>query len=221
MAVTHASELFQHGHGIIDNISTTDSVLYLTLDACDSRPNGYDAKLINFLRKEGIQATLFLNSSWINANPKTAQDLANDSLFKIENHGARHRPASLAGKSAYAIKGASSKEGLLSDILPNQSKIFTLTGREPTWFRSGTAHYDAEAVHEILALGLKIAGFAVNADYGSTAPKKTIEKLVAQALPGDIILAHMNRPESEVAAGLMSSLLKMKNLGYHFEKLPD
>jgi peptidoglycan/xylan/chitin deacetylase (PgdA/CDA1 family) len=219
--LTYAGELFAHGHGITDSILSLDSVLYLTLDACDSRPNGYDAKLINFLRKENIQATLFLNSSWINANSGTAQNLAKDSLFKIENHGTRHRPASVAGKSIYGIKGSSSKEELLKDILPNQDKIFMLTGREPTWFRAGTANYDAKAVEEILSLGLKIAGFAVNADYGAVATKRTIEKSVAKARPGSIILAHMNRPESETAAGLMKSLLKMRDLGYRFEKLPD
>jgi len=219
--LTNATELFEHKRGITDNIPSTDSVLYLTLDACDSRPNGYDAKLIDFLRKERIRATLFLNSNWINANPDVARNLSKDSLFKIENHGTRHRPASVTGKSAYGIKGASSKEGLLSDILPNQDKIFLLTGHKPTWFRAGTANYDDKALQEILALGLKIAGFAINADYGAVASKRTIEKSVAASRPGDIILAHMNRPESETAAGLMSSLLKLKGLGYRFEKLPD
>jgi peptidoglycan/xylan/chitin deacetylase (PgdA/CDA1 family) len=219
--LTNASELFEHGYGITDKIPSIDSVLYITLDACDSRPNGYDAKLINFLREERIQATLFLNSNWIDANPDIARSLAKDSLFKIENHGTRHRPASVTGKSAYGIKGTSSKEGLLGDILPNQHKIFMLTGHKPTWFRSGTANYDSKAVHEILELGIKIAGFAINADYGATASKKTIEKSVAKALPGDIILAHMNHPESETSIGLIKSLLKMKSLGYRFEKLPD
>jgi len=219
--LTNARGLFEHKQGITDKIPSTDSVLYLTLDACDSRPNGYNAKLINFLRKERIQATLFLNSNWIKANYDIAQNLAKDPLFKIENHGAHHRPASVSGKSAYGIKGANSKEGLLSDILPNQDKIFMLTGRKPTWFRAGTANYDDIAIHEILKLGLKIAGFAVNADYGAVASKKTIEKSLAQARPGDIIIAHMNRPESETAAGLATSLIKMKSLGYRFEKLPD
>jgi len=219
--LTNANELFQHGHGITDNIPSTDSVLYLTLDACDSRANGYDARLIAFLRKERIKATLFLNSDWVRVNPRTAQNLAEDSLFKIENHGTHHRPASVTGKSAYGIKGTSSKEELIDDILTNQEKIFTLTGRKPAWFRSGTAHYDAEAVSEILALGLKIAGFAINADYGAQAAQSTIENNVSKASPGDIILAHMNRPESETATGLARALLRMKRLGYRFEKLPD
>ena len=219
--LTNAAGLFEHKRGITDNIPSKDSVLYLTLDACDGRPNGYDVKLINFLRKERIKATLFLNYNWINANYEIARNLSKDPLFKIENHGAHHRPASLTGKSAYGIKGASSKDGLLSDILPNQEKIFALTGYKPTWFRAGTANYEDKAMQEILALGLKIAGFAINADYGATASKKTIEKSVAKARSGDIILAHMNRPESETAAGLMYSLPKMKSLGYRFEKLPD
>jgi len=219
--LANANGLFEHKRGITDNIPTKDSVLYLTLDACDSRPNGYDVKLINFLRKERIKATLFLNYNWINAYPEIARNLAKDSLFKIENHGTRHRPASVTGKSAYGIKGASSREGLLSDILPNQDKIFALTGYKPTWFRAGTANYEDKAMQDILALGVKIAGFAINADYGATASKKIIEKSIAKSRPGDIILAHMNRPESETAAGLMYSLIKMRNLGYRFEKLPD
>ncbi|MCL2260648.1 MAG: polysaccharide deacetylase family protein [Fibromonadales bacterium] len=216
-----ASGLFTHGPGITDNIPSSDSILYLTLDACDSRPNGYDAKLINFLRKERIPATLFLNLHWIKANSKITLDLAGDTLFKIENHGARHRPASITGKLAYDIKGAKSKKELINDILPNQEKILELTKRKSTWFRSGTAHYEAEAVNEILALGIKIAGFAINADYGAMATASTIEKSIAKAHPGDIILAHMNRPESQTFAGLSKALLKMKAQGYKFEKLPD
>lgn len=47
--------------------------------------NGYDRALLTALRARQIPATLFLNSSWIAANPASARQLAAEPLFELAN----------------------------------------------------------------------------------------------------------------------------------------
>ncbi|MFW6007106.1 MAG: polysaccharide deacetylase family protein, partial [Halanaerobiales bacterium] len=56
--------------GVINKIDTDKKVIALTLDACGGGglKDGYDKKLINFLSKENIPATLFINYRWIDVN---------------------------------------------------------------------------------------------------------------------------------------------------------
>ncbi|MCL2439621.1 MAG: polysaccharide deacetylase family protein [Alphaproteobacteria bacterium] len=217
---TAAEHIFAHGPGITDNVRSIGAVVYLTLDAADSRPNGYDATLIEYLRKERIPATLFLNHNWIEANQRLARELAADPLFKVENHGVRNRPATVAGMLALNMPGAlDPKRELLYDIRMGSEQILRLSGRAPTWFRSAIPQYDSEAVEIILGLNLRIAGFAI--DLASTATPEEVERKILAVRPGDIIRARLDRPESETAEGIRRAAISLHLLGYRFEKLPD
>ncbi|CRK81965.1 polysaccharide deacetylase family protein [Neobacillus massiliamazoniensis] len=58
--------------GVRTRLNTTDKVIALTFDACGGKNgNGYDVDLIDYLREQQIPATLFINSSWIDANYDT------------------------------------------------------------------------------------------------------------------------------------------------------
>jgi len=219
-----------HAPGITDRIipvpvlfavAANEKVLYLTLDACGG---GYNAAIITFLRTNKIPATLFINARWIDANPETFADLAADPLFKIANHGMMHRPASVRGKSAYGIKGTKSKEELLAEINGASDKIEALTGSRPKWYRSGTAHYDAESIRIITKdLSMKIAGFARNLDGGATFSAYHVYRVAMTSQPGDILIAHMNKPTRAggTASGLARAIPEMKKQGYIFRQLPD
>jgi len=218
-----------HAPGITDRIvpasvfqpAANEKVLYLTLDACGG---GYDMAVIVFLRMNRIPATLFINARWIDAYPRVFADLAVDPLFKIENHGVMHKPASVRGKSAYGIRGTRSKDELLAEINGGADKIEALTGLRPKWFRSGTAHYDAESIWIITKeLNMKIAGFARNIDGGATFSSDNVYRAMMTAQPGDILIAHMNKPSGTggTAYGLARAIPDMKRRGYVFRQLPD
>jgi len=213
----------EHLPGVTRNIPEPENALYLTLDACGNiGGKGYDKKLIQFLRDNEIPATLFVNSRWIDANPDAFAELAADTLFKIENHGVNHKPASTRGRSAYEIKGTESVERLIDEIVPNTEKITKLTGRAPTWYRSGTAYYDSEAVEVILTrLNMKIAGFAITLDAGASLPAAQVYEYAMMARSGDILLAHFNQPRSDTREGLKKALPELKKRGYVFMLLPD
>lgn len=199
-------------------VSEDEKVLYLTFDACEG---SVDEALINLLIKHNVPATLFITARWIDKNPKTFMKLAENPLFQIENHGTKHLPASVSGRSIYGIKGTSSKEELIAEIMVNQEKIKKLIDKEPKWYRSGTAYYDIEAVKIIKEeLNLNIAGFAISLDAGAILSAQEVYSLSIRAKSGDILLAHMNHPESGTVKGLEKAIPKLLAKGFVFKVLP-
>ena len=192
--------------------------LALTLDACGGRGR-YDADLIAFLRAEHIPATLFFTNGWIARNPDVFRELAADPLFEVAAHGVRHVPASVTGRSAYGIQGTRSVAELVREVADNVELIRATSGTRPVWFRSGTAFYDDVAVRVIQALGLRIAGYSLSGDDGARLSAKDVEKHVLAAKSGDIILCHMNHPESGTREGLKAALPQLLRKGAHFVRL--
>ena len=103
--------------GVKTQFNTKEKVIAITMDACGSKDGmGYDSKLISYLEKENIPATLFINARWIDANMDTFKTLAENPLFEIGNHGLAHKPASVDGNSIYGLKGTQDIGELVDEI---------------------------------------------------------------------------------------------------------
>lgn len=209
--------------GVISRFDTKEKVAALTLDACGSSKlsSGYDEKLIDFLKQSNIPVTLFISAKWIDANRDLYIKLASNPLFDVQNHGTRHVPLSMRGKSAYGIKGTNGADEVKAEVMTNHEKVRAMTGKVMTLFRAGTAHYDDESVAIVNSLGYKVIGFIINADAGATNSAAQIEKEMAKTKPGDIIIAHMNHPESHNFEGLSKALKKMQDSGWKFVTVSD
>jgi peptidoglycan/xylan/chitin deacetylase (PgdA/CDA1 family) len=193
----------------------------LTLDACGSKNDGYDRDLIEFLAAENIPASLFVNARWIDKNPQLFRTLSANPLFDLQNHGRKHLPASVNGRSAYGLPGTATIGALVDEVAAGRAKIAGLTGVETTYFRSGTAYYDEVAIEVIQRLGQKIAGFSVLGDAGTTYTAEQIEQTLALVQANDIIIAHMNHPERQTAEGLIPALGRLRTAGFRFVTLRD
>lgn len=209
----------EHQNGIIDKIN----VVYLTLDICGGKTGIQpDLELIRFLKENKIKATFFINARFLE-NKKNAElvlSLSKNPLFSIQNHGKEHKPASIDGKSIYGIEGTKNKEELIEEIMYNHKKLLELTGKAATWYRSGTAYYDTEAIEIIIdELKYKIAGFAITLDKGATLSSENVFKRMLQAKNGDLLLAHANHPESGTREGLKLGIKALLEKGYKFELL--
>ena len=202
--------------GIATSFAPVGHQIALTFDACDG---ACDDALLDTLQRNGVPATLFLNSHWIDANPARARQLAANPLFEIGNHGTRHVPLSVTGRSAYGIAGTRSADEVVNEVWGNHQKLTALTGRPPLWFRPGTAHYDDVAVQIVHELGEQPLGFTVNGDAGATAPAATVRRNVMGAAPGSIVLAHMNHPKSGTHAGFADAIPAMQAAGWQFVSL--
>ncbi|GAS97722.1 polysaccharide deacetylase [Mycolicibacterium canariasense] len=205
--------------GIATSFVPAGRQLALTFDACPGR--GCDDALLDTLRHNQVPAVLFLNARWIDQHPDRAAELAADPLFEIGNHGTRHVPLSVSGRSAYGIPGTRSPAEVVDEVSGDKQKITELTGRPPTWFRPGTAHYDDVAVSIVHDLGERPLGFTVNADAGATLPAAKVCANVLGAAPGSILISHMNHPEAGTAAGYAAAIPQLRAAGWEFVPLRD
>lgn len=209
--------------GVVTRFHSDTKEIALTFDACGGsvRSSQYDAELIDFLVQNRVPATLFINARWIESNPEVFARLAANPLFEIANHGTAHRPLSVNGKSIYGISGTASEEEVLREIEGNSEKIEKISGKRPAFFRSGTAYYDEIAVKIARTTGVEIGGFSVLADAGATFSASKVAQQIKNAHSGDIVIAHMNHPESGTREGVIEAVNALRQEGFIFVRLSD
>ncbi|HEX4986778.1 MAG TPA: polysaccharide deacetylase family protein [Burkholderiales bacterium] len=193
-------------------------ILALTLDACGGK---FDADIVDMLVAHRIPATIFATRKWIRRNPGAVALLnAHADLFEIEDHGANHVPAVVgAGRGVYGIAGVADLRQLRAEVAGGAKAVADATGTAPHWYRGATGEYDPQALHAIEAMGYKIAGFSVNADGGARLDKRRIVARLKKVRSGDIIIAHLNKPDSDTAEGLAEALPWLLGQGFRFVKL--
>lgn len=208
--------------GVRTRLDTDKKVIALTLDACGSpRGMGVDMRLMEFLIRQKIPATLFVNGRWIDANPQLFRQLAANPLFEIANHGTRHKPASITGRSIYGINGTTNVGEVVDEIELNARKIEAVSGVRPKLYRSGTAYYDEIAVQIAQGLGHEVAGYSLLGDAGATWSNAQVTAALMKARPGDIALLHMNHPEAGTGAGVMAAVPELQRRGFRFVKMSE
>ena len=210
------------GPGVIRDLHASRRVIALTFDACGGpHGSGYDQALIGFLRRREVPATLFLNSRWIDANPVVFGQLAGEPLFEIANHGTRHLPLSVTGRSAYGIVGTRNAGQVYDEVAGNQAKLSRLLGVPPRFFRAGTAYCDDVAARIVTATADRLVSFSVNGDGGATFTAGQVRSTVAAAPGGSIVLCHMNHPGSGTAPGIAAAVPRLMAAGCRFVRLSD
>lgn len=210
--------------GVDEDLVTNNKIIAFTFDACGGKnADGYDAQLIDFLRKEQIPSTLFITGKWIDANFQTFLTLSKDPLFEIENHGFNHRPCSVDGESEYGIHGTKDIPDAFDEIEANAEKIEVITGKRPTFFRSATAFTDEACAKIAKQLGITIISFDVlSGDAVPNTPKNIIfEGVMSHVKPGAIVIMHFNRPAWNTFEAMQEIVPALRKQGYTFAKLQD
>ncbi|WP_231908933.1 polysaccharide deacetylase family protein [Corynebacterium timonense] len=208
--------------GIVASLAPGTTSIALTFDACGG-PHGslIDDPLLALLEEQAVPATLFWNKRWIDANPQRAQQIAQNPLFQIENHGTAHKPLSVNGRAAYGIPGTATPDELVEEIEGNRRFLREFLGVESNWFRSGTAFYDDVAVEIARDLGVSLAGFAVNGDAGATLPGPAVASALRHSSAGAIVLMHMNQPGRGTADGVREAIPQLRAAGFTFVALGE
>jgi peptidoglycan/xylan/chitin deacetylase (PgdA/CDA1 family) len=208
--------------GVVTRLPTQERVVALTFDACGGpQGSGYDAALIETLQATRTPATLFLNDRWVHVHPEVTAELASQPLFEIANHGTQHRPLSVTGRLAYGIGGTAGPGEVYDEVFGNHQNLARVTGAEPSFFRSGTAHYDDVAVRIARDLGEVVVNFDVNGDAGATFAPQDVAAALESAAPGSIVLCHMNQPASGTARGVATALPQLARAGFRFVHLSE
>lgn len=193
--------------GVATSFTPQKDQAVLTLDACGG-PTGsaVDHRLLDLLRETGTAATLFINQRWAEENAEMVQELVDDPLFDVANHGVRHLPLSVSGRSAYGVAGTASLQEAYDEITRNQEFFEETHGVRLKHFRAGTAYTDDVTAEMARRLGVPVVNFSVNLDGGGTYAATDVQAAVEMMGPGDIGIGHFNQPESGTAEGMARAL---------------
>ncbi len=205
-----------------------EKVIALTFDLCEQRGEvaGYDGRIFDYLRQQGIKATFFAGGKWIVSHPQRIEQLMADPLFEIGNHTETHanlrllQPAAiqqqvLAPQKAYEDARArfateqciaSSPDAMHS--VPELPKLFR--------FPYGTCN-DAsmKAVNDAGMLAIQW-DVATGDPSPQTSAARIAEAMVNESKPGSIIVNHANGRGWHTAEALPIAIPKLKAKGYRF-----
>lgn len=197
-------------------------VMAFTFDACGGHNDGYNEKLIAYLRREQIPATLFITGLWIEKNKETFAELARDPLFEIENHGLLHRLCSTEGRTMYGVNATRGIGDVVDEIELGARKIGELTGRRPIFFRSATAYTDELSLKVAGRLGMEVVSYDILPGDATRASAKTMSKNILKgARHGAVVIMHFNHPAWPGAEALELAVPELRKRGYSFIKLED
>ncbi|HNY25697.1 MAG TPA: polysaccharide deacetylase family protein [Alphaproteobacteria bacterium] len=204
------------------NVPSNKKIVALTFDVCGGK-NGsaLDKDLVKYLSDNKIRATIFVTGKFVKRNQQEFLELVKNPNFDIQNHGMWHRPASITGLAVYGVHGFTSVQGLTNEIVDADNYIYKLTKKHTTLYRSGGSYYEDSAIPIIKKLGYKTVGFSINGDLGATASADKIYQNISNAKSGDIVIDHMNHPESDVRAGVIKSIQSLKKQNFKFVFVKD
>ncbi|MBR0672290.1 polysaccharide deacetylase family protein [Neoroseomonas soli] len=186
----------------------------LTLDAC---AGAADMRVLGGLMRLGVRATVFVTARWLRANPGTVALLRErQDLFALQNHGERHVAAVLGAGRLFGQPVAGTLEGVRREVEGGAAAIVAAGAPAPGWYRGATALYSPAALAEIRGMGLRVAGFSVNADQGASLPAAQVARRIAAARDGDVIIAHTNRPDRPSGPGVVEGAAMLQARGTAF-----
>lgn len=189
----------------------------VTLDACGG---GFDERIARVLAEAEIPATVFATEVWLRRNPAAlAWLLAHPALFGFGNHGARHVPAVLGFRTVFGVAAAGDMATIRQEVLGGAAALEDAAGARCRWFRGATAQYSPTALAEIGRMGFAVAGYSVNGDAGASLPAAAAAARIGAAGPGDVILAHANKPHGPSGPGVAAGLVALKRQGARFARL--
>jgi peptidoglycan/xylan/chitin deacetylase (PgdA/CDA1 family) len=191
----------------------------LTFDAC---AGGFDRRVMDALIATNARATIFVTERWLKKNAAALAEMkARPDLFEIENHGKDHVPAVTDAATMFGIRTAATIEAVRTEIEGGAKAVEAATGKRPGWYRGATARYSGDAMDLSKSLGMKIAGYSLNADMGASLPAASVTKRMAAARSGDVVIAHINQPGRPAGQGVADGVRALAASGARFVRLDE
>jgi peptidoglycan/xylan/chitin deacetylase (PgdA/CDA1 family) len=202
-----------------ENIKTVqkDNSVALTFDACGGT---VDFRILNFIKENKIPVTLFVTGIWLDKNPNAIAFIKeNKEFFNIENHGLQHKEAIENDIGVYNLATVKNEAGLNKEVEQEALKIEEVFGIKSKWYRTAGAMYDLKSKNWLLNNKWKIGGYTIAADEGATASREKIIQNLKRVKSGDVILMHINKPNSHVYDGFVQGYIEMKKNNIKFKFL--
>jgi peptidoglycan-N-acetylglucosamine deacetylase len=202
-------------------------VIALTFDLCarERETAGYDAAIVNYLRRNRVKATFFAGGKWMRSHPEQLLQLMADPLFEIGNHSWSHADLRvLTGEKMEAqVRQAQAQYELLWEELAARPGAAAAGPAEmnkipglPLVFRFPYGACSPESLRFVPSQGLPAVQWSIVT--GDADPRQTATKIARavldQARPGAIIVAHANGHGHGTAAALPLFIPELQKRGY-------
>jgi peptidoglycan/xylan/chitin deacetylase (PgdA/CDA1 family) len=210
----------------------------LTFDLCErsSETAGYDARLIDLLRRLGVRATLYAGGKWMRSHPERTQQLMADPLFEIGNHAWTHGNLRvLKGREMQSqVLWTQAQYELLRDDLHQRLAQCGLNAKSidremarvpplPSSFRYPYGTCSQEALDFMGDQGLpSVQWDVVTGDPARAQSAKAISRAILQGIkPGSIVVAHANGRGWHTAEAMEQVLPILLEQGYEFVTISE
>jgi peptidoglycan-N-acetylglucosamine deacetylase len=204
-----------------------EKLIALTFDLCEANGSaaGYDGRIVDLLRAQGVKATFFAGGKWMETHPERAAQLIADANFEIGNHGLRHFDmAKITGDDLKDEIGLTQAAYMRARnaLLARQCAASSDTSHSPpasmSLIRFPYGHCNAASLAAVADQGeIAIQWDIVTGDPDPHRSAAAIaETILTKAHPGAIIVAHANGRGKHTAEALALAIPKLKQEGYSF-----
>jgi peptidoglycan-N-acetylglucosamine deacetylase len=211
-----------------------DQRIALTFDLCEmaSDVTGYDAALVNYLRRQQVRATFYAGGKWMRSHPEKAKQLMADPLFELGNHAWTHGNLGYLSpaEAEQQILWTQAQYELLREELAASACVRQLSGEELEAIprRLGTFRFPFGTCNGSVLAQLAETGLpAVQWDIVTgdptrkTTAQQIAERIIANVRPGSIIIAHANGRGWQTAAALALVVPRLREQGYAFATVSE
>lgn len=220
-----AAKLSQDFYGSIRRVDVgSRKVVALGFDIGEQNNDfaGYDAEIIDTLRKYNIKATMYVGGKWMATHPERAQQLIADPLFEIGNHAWTHGNFSVLNKADvedqiwFTQAEYEKQRNALASLDCARSGMNNIPKRIPTFrFPYGTCN--ARSLKQVNDAGLPAVQWdIVTGDPAKGQSAKAIARAVLRSKPGSIIVAHANGRGWNTGTAMKFVIPKMLKEGWEF-----
>jgi peptidoglycan-N-acetylglucosamine deacetylase len=204
-----------------------EKLIALTFDLCetDGAAAGYDGRIIDLLRAQGVKATFFAGGKWMETHEERTAQLIADPNFEIGSHGLRHHDMARLGGDALrdeiVLTEAAyvrARDSLLARQCVGPGEADRAPPERITVMRFPYGSCNAGALAAVAEHGqLAIQWDIVTGDPDPHRSAKAIAATILnQVHPGAIIVAHANGRGQHTAEALALAIPKLKEEGYGF-----
>jgi len=197
---------------IVTRLPTSEKVVALTFDACESKtPAFLDHGIADFLVEHKIPFTVFVTGRFARHNQADLVRLAALPFVELENHSLDHDNH----------MDRLSDDAIRHQVADNDALLFDLVGRHTRYFRFPAGNANPRAIKDVEDLGFTV----VHWSFASGDPAKTVSPdaltrwVLGQTRPGSILIFHINGRGWSTAAALPAIVAGLRARGYGFTTL--
>jgi peptidoglycan-N-acetylglucosamine deacetylase len=197
----------------IHRVETGEPAVAITFDACATRTHGYgfDRKVYEILRGDGVPATIFVSGRWVELHAPEMAKLARDPLITFGDHSYDHPHMSRLPAAR------------IGEELDRTEAALARYGKKSVAFRPPFGDWSRRVIDVAHARGLPTVTWDVVSGDPSARTTKAgmIRNVVGHARAGSIVIFHINGRGRRTAEALPEILRALRGRGLRFVPLAD